>query len=181
MPWSEEKKALVEQAVGSSQYTSSDVSDFSDDESGQLKLSGYLVKKLPWAMSALTKVKKALDDAHTKSLNVKMVARRLHPMPSAKPRPIDGLEWAMRPEERATAMSHTLSPPTPAVSSHSTLSSTRTSFHGIRPPTPDSVQPSTTGSSSHSILTPAVTTPSDSVCDPLQQEVHLAASTLKQL
>lgn len=45
MPWSEEKKALVEQAVGSSQYTSSDESDFSDDENGQPKLSGYLVKK----------------------------------------------------------------------------------------------------------------------------------------
>ena len=167
MPWSEEKKALVEQAVGSSQYTSSDESDFSDDESGQLKLSGYLVKKLPWEMSAFTKVKKVLDDAHTKSLNVKMVARRLHPMPSARPWPIDGLEWAMRPEERATATSRTLSPPTPAISSHSTPSSTRTSFHGIGPPTPatppDSVQPSTTGSSSHSILTPAVTTPSDSV------------------
>ena len=118
-------------------------------------------------MSALTKVKKVLDDAHTKSLNVKMVARWLHPMPSAKPWPIDDLEWAMRPEERATATSCTLSPPTPAISSHSTPSSTRTSFHGIGPPTPatppDSVQPSTTGSSSHSILTPAVTTPSDSV------------------
>ena len=121
MPWSEEKKALVEQAVGSSQYTSSDESDFSDDENGQPKLSGYLVKKLPWERSALTKVKKALDDAHIKSLNVRarvnMVARRLHPMPSAKPRPIDGLDWAMRSEEPATATSRTFSPPTPAISS----------------------------------------------------------------
>ena len=58
MPWSEEKKALVEQAVGSSQYTSSDESDFSDDENGQPTLSGYLVKKLPRERSALTKVKK---------------------------------------------------------------------------------------------------------------------------
>ena len=166
MPWSEEKKALVEQAVGSSQYTSSDVSDFSDDESGQFKLSGYLVKKLPWEMSALKKVKKAPDDAHTKSLNVNMVARRLHPMPSTKPWPIDGLEWAMRSEEPATATSRTFSPPTPAISSHSTPSSTRNSFHGIRTPTPAtppySVQPSTTGSSSHSILTAAHATPSDS-------------------
>jgi len=93
MPWSEEKKSLVEQAVGSSQYTSSDKSDFSDDENGQPKLSGYLVKKLPWERSALTRVKKALDDAHVKSLNVQarvnMVARRLHPMPSTKPRPIE--------------------------------------------------------------------------------------------
>lgn len=170
MPWSEEKKALVEQAVGSSQYTSSDESDFSDDENGQPKLSGYLVKKLPWERSALTKVKKALDDAHIKSLNVRarvnMVARRLHPMPSTKPRPIDGLEWEMRSEEPATATSRTFSPPTPAISSHSTPSSTRNSFHSIRTPTPatppDSVQPSTTGSSSRSIPTAAHATLSDS-------------------
>ena len=44
-----------------------------------------------------------------------MVARRLHPMPSTKPRPIDGLEWAMRSEEPATATSRTFSPPTPAI------------------------------------------------------------------
>ncbi|XP_068742302.1 uncharacterized protein [Montipora capricornis] len=116
------------------------------------------------------KVKKALDDAHIKSLSVRarvnMVARRLHPMPSTKPRPIDGLEWAIRPEGPATATSRTFRPPTPAISSHSTPSSTRTSFHGICPPTPatppDSVQPSTTGRSSRSILTAAHATPSDS-------------------
>ena len=67
MPWSEEKNALVEQAVGSFQYTSSDESHFSDDENGQPKLSGYLVKKLPWERSALTKVEKALDDPHIKA------------------------------------------------------------------------------------------------------------------
>ena len=48
---------------------------------------------------------KVFDDAHIKSLNVRarvnMVARRLHPMPSSKPRPIDGLEWAMRPESKS--------------------------------------------------------------------------------
>ena len=44
-----------------------DESDFSDDENGQPKLSGHLVKKLPWERSALTKVKKALDDAHIKA------------------------------------------------------------------------------------------------------------------
>ena len=168
MSWSEEKKAMVEQAVGSSQYTSSDESDFSDDENGQPKLSGYLVKKLPWERSTLTRVKKALDDAHIKSLNVRarvnMVARRLHPMSSTKPRPIDGLGWAMRPEEPPTA---TFSSPTPVISSCSTPSSaTRTSFHGIRPPTPatpsGSVRPSTTGSSSHSSLTLTLATPSDS-------------------
>lgn len=83
---------------------------------------------------------KALDDAHIKSLNVRarvnMVARQLHPMNSTKPRTIDGLEWAMRPEEPATATSPTFSPPTPAISSHGTPSSaTKTPFHGIRPRT----------------------------------------------
>lgn len=118
----------------------------------------------------IDKSEKSSDDAHIKSLNVRarvnMVTRRLHPMPSTKPRPIDVLEWAMRREEPATATSHTFSPPTPAISSHSTPSSTRTSFHGILPPTPatppDSVQPSTTGSSSRSILNAAHATPSDS-------------------
>lgn len=168
MPWSEEKKAFVDQAVGSSQYTSSDESDFSNDENGQPKLSWCLVKKLPREGSALTKVKKALDDAHSKSLNVRarvnMVARRLHPMPSTKPRTVDGLAWAVRFEEPATATSSTFSPRTPARSSRSTPSSAkRTSFHGIRPPTPatpsDSARSSTAGSSSRSIHPQTPTTP----------------------
>lgn len=40
MPWSEETKAMVELAVGSLTYTSSDESDFSEDENGERYLTG---------------------------------------------------------------------------------------------------------------------------------------------
>ena len=63
MPWSEEKKVQIERAIGSIEYTSSDESDLSEGENGVQKLSGYLVKKIPWERSALAKVKRSLDDA----------------------------------------------------------------------------------------------------------------------
>ena len=69
MPWTEEKKAMVEVVIKSPTYTSSDESDFSEDENGESHLAGYLVKKFPWERSALTKAKKALDNAYMRSLN----------------------------------------------------------------------------------------------------------------
>ena len=62
LPWSEEKKTLLKPVVGSMEYTSSDESDFSEDENEGMQLSGYLVKRLPWERSSLAKVKKALDE-----------------------------------------------------------------------------------------------------------------------
>ena len=67
MPWTEEKKAIVEVVIKSPTYTISDESDFSDDEDGESHLAGYLVKKFPWKRSALTKAKKALDDEEPQS------------------------------------------------------------------------------------------------------------------
>ena len=60
MSWSEERKAAIELAVGSTSYTSSDESDFSEDKNGERVLSGHLVKKLPWERTTLTKAKKDL-------------------------------------------------------------------------------------------------------------------------
>lgn len=103
MPWSEDRKAAIKQAVGSTSYTSSDESDFSEDENGERVLSGYLVKKLPWERTTLTKAKKDLDDAYKKSLNprarVNLVTRRVHPRPSTRCPPTDVLEWAVRVQE----------------------------------------------------------------------------------
>ena len=62
MPWSEDKKVQIERAIGSLEYTSSDESDLSEGENGVQKLSGYLVKKIPWERSALTRVNRSLDD-----------------------------------------------------------------------------------------------------------------------
>ena len=56
MPWSLDKKAEIRNAIGMKEYTSSDQSDFSEDEEGNCRLSAYLVKKLPWERSALTNV-----------------------------------------------------------------------------------------------------------------------------
>lgn len=52
MPWFVEKKE-IEKAVGSMDYTSSDESDWSEDENGKSRHSGFLVKKLPWEQTCL--------------------------------------------------------------------------------------------------------------------------------
>lgn len=48
----------IQNAVGSMEYTSSDESDLSEDEDGNVIVSAYLVKKLPWERCTLTNVKK---------------------------------------------------------------------------------------------------------------------------
>ncbi|XP_073253174.1 uncharacterized protein [Porites lutea] len=133
MPWSNEKKAQVEEAVGSLAYTSSDESDFSEDESGQSKLSRYLVKRLPWERTSLTKAKRELNEAYSRSLESKrvhLVTRRPHPMPSTRRRPTEPLEWPVRAENPA---------PTPGTRPSSSTC-TRTPSH----PTPAVIPPTST-------------------------------------
>ena len=60
MPWSTEEKIEIQNAVGSMEYTSSDESDLSEDEDGNVIVSAYLVKKLPRERSTLTNVKENL-------------------------------------------------------------------------------------------------------------------------
>ena len=48
----------IQNAVDSMEYTSSDESDLSEDEDGNVIVSAYLVKKLPWERCTLTNVKK---------------------------------------------------------------------------------------------------------------------------
>ena len=69
MPWSVEKKKEIEKAVGSMDYTSSDESDWSEDENGESRHSGFLVKKLPWERTCLKNVKQSLDEAYMFGLN----------------------------------------------------------------------------------------------------------------
>ena len=100
MPWSETKKATIFKAM-TAQYTSSDESDLSEDENGVMQLKGYRVRKLPWERSALTTVKKSLDEAYLKTLHPRLRANILerspHPRPSTRGRPVDPLDWAVRP------------------------------------------------------------------------------------
>jgi len=71
---------LVEVVIKSPTYTSSDESDFSEDENGESHLAGYLVKRFSWERAALTKAKKALDDAYMRSdSHERFSARRLPP------------------------------------------------------------------------------------------------------
>ena len=58
MPWSTEEKMEIQNAVDSMEYTSSDESDLSEDEDGNVIVSAYLVKKLSWERSTLTNVRK---------------------------------------------------------------------------------------------------------------------------
>lgn len=109
MPWSEKKKCQVELAVGSPAYTSSDEANFSDDENGESRPCSYLIKKLPWERSTLTKVKRELDEAYIRSLKpgarVNLVTRRVHPRPTTRFPPTEALEWAVRVEEPTTSPS----------------------------------------------------------------------------
>ena len=105
MPWSESKKAAIYKAM-TVQYTSSDESDLSEDENGAMQLKGYQVKKLPWERSALTTVKKTLDEAYLKTLHPRLRAnileRSLHARPSTRSPPVDPLDWAVRPAATGT-------------------------------------------------------------------------------
>ena len=110
MPWSEEKKVQIERAIGSIEYTSSDESDLSEGENGVQKLSGYLVKKIPWERSALAKVKRSLDDAALERLTPRARAnflpRRGHTHQSDRQWPLDSLDWAVRPPPASTPASN---------------------------------------------------------------------------
>jgi len=64
--WTQQRAEAVK-AVLSLEYMSSDESDISEDEAGQI-LRGYKIKLLSWERSRLAKVKKDLDDAYYKSL-----------------------------------------------------------------------------------------------------------------
>ena len=60
MPWSTEEKIEIQKVIDSMEYTSSDESDLSEDEDGNVIVSAYLVKKLPRERSTLTNVKENL-------------------------------------------------------------------------------------------------------------------------
>ena len=60
MPWSTEEKTEIQKVIDSMEYTSSDESDLSEDEDGNVIVSAYLVKKLPRERSTLTNVKENL-------------------------------------------------------------------------------------------------------------------------
>lgn len=172
MPWTEEKKAMVEVVIKSPTYTSSDESDFSEDENGESHLAGYLVKKFPWERSALTKAKKALDDAYMRSLNprarVNLMRRDSHERFSARRLLPNGPEWAVRTEEAVptlrTAVTPSTHPPPVATASHRACPNT------IIPPTQS--EPST--HSRHSTMaTPSRSSHQRSVARPSQTN-HLS-------
>ena len=60
MPWSVEKKKEIEKAVGHMDYTSSDESDWSEDENGESRHAGFLLKKLPWERTCLKNAKQRM-------------------------------------------------------------------------------------------------------------------------
>ena len=166
MPWSEERKAAIELAVGSTSYTSSDESDFSEDENGERVLSGYLVKKLPWERTTLTKAKKVLDDAYKKSLNprarVNLVTRRVHPRPSTRCPPTNVLEWAVRVQEPTPSSgTRPAAAMTPSSSARLETISTHTPSPRIASPSPHTILPTSTATA-HSMRSPTMATPSRS-------------------
>ena len=92
MPWSVE----IKKAVGSMDYTSSGESDWSEDENGELRHSGSLVKKLPWERTSLENAKQCLDEAYMPGLNQRarqnLAIRRVHHLPSTRHPPTEPLE-----------------------------------------------------------------------------------------
>lgn len=77
---------------------SSDESGTEEDESGNITISGYLVKKLPWERQALTNLKKNLDKEYVRSLSDRsrraLLPRKSHPNLSTRPIP-EGPSWAV--------------------------------------------------------------------------------------
>ena len=136
MPWSTEEKKEIQNAIGSLEYTSSDESDLSEDEDGNVIVSAYLVKKLPWERSTLTNVKRKLDSSYIKNLNRKsranFVARKPHPSPSTRRPPFEGLGWAVRLPS-TTSTSHSSSTGSSASLTASTTT-TATENQGQHPP-----------------------------------------------
>ncbi|XP_031557250.1 uncharacterized protein LOC116293893 [Actinia tenebrosa] len=96
---SEDRKETIKKALILG-YTSSDESDLSEDENGDLKLKGYLVKKLPWERSALRKMKQELDGLHLRGLNPRVrgsfLSRRNHNELSSREYPNIVINWAVR-------------------------------------------------------------------------------------
>ena len=163
MPWSEERKARVELAVGSLAYTSSDESDLSDDENGTRRLSRYLIKRLPWERSTLAKAKRELDEAYIRSLNprarVNLVTRGVHPRPSTRSPPIAALEWAVRAEEPTTTTSSRLS------------TSTRTATPSLR------TRHLTSATPSYSTHPPTMVTPAICTHPPSSHSIQLSRTS----
>ena len=136
MPWSTEEKIEIQKVIGSLEYTSSGESDLSEDEDGNVIVSAYLVKKLPWERSALTNVKRKLDSSYIKNLTrqsrANFVARKPHPSSSTRRPPFEGLGWAVRlPSTTSTSHSSSTGSSAPLTASTTT---TATENQGQHPP-----------------------------------------------
>ena len=74
------------EAAGSMDYSSSDESDWPEDENGELRHSGFLVEKLPGERTCLKNAKQSLDEAYMHGLNQQarqnLAIRRIHHLPS---------------------------------------------------------------------------------------------------
>ena len=136
------------------EYTSSDESDLSEDEDGNVIVSAYLVKKLPWERSTMTNVKRKLDRSYIKNLKHKsranFVARKPHPSPSTRHPPFEGLGWAVRLPS-TTSTSHSSSTGSSAPLTASTTTTATVSISNRAPgTTPTSVRaPTTTAFQQH--------------------------------
>ena len=101
MDCTQEDRARIEDIL-KLDYTSSDESEYSEDEDGTLVLMGYKTKKLPWEKNSLTRVKKSLDVEYMESLPVRsrrgLLPRRVHSVPSSRQIPLNAPSWAARVE-----------------------------------------------------------------------------------
>ena len=152
--WTEETKAKA-RSVLIPNYTSSDESEYSEEEDGEQTntrqiLTKYLTKRLPWQRSTLTNIKEQLDKAYESTLSWHIrnarVPRGVHDRPSDRPIPEDPISWAVRQPTARALMPHNaaatissyndLVPSTPSASFDSTRSSSCMSTPSPRTPTP---------------------------------------------
>lgn len=96
------------EAILKPDYTSSDESEYSEDEDGTLALFGYKTKRLPWEKISLTKVKKSLDDEYVESLPLRsrrgLLPRRVHSVPSSSQLPLNAPSWPFYTKELGTRL-----------------------------------------------------------------------------
>ena len=97
MQWSDSVKSEAREVLVP-EYTSSDESEFSEDD-GDVAVSRYRVKHLPWETTRLANLKKDLDRVHISGLSKRNKMARLprvrqNVIGSSRPVPDDPIVWA---------------------------------------------------------------------------------------
>lgn len=102
---SDELKAKIT-SVLTKEYMSSDESEASEDEGGNLFITGYATKSIPWEKPNLTNLKRKLDMKYLQLLPERsrkgILERKMHSLPSNRAIPTNPPKWAVNTTMHST-------------------------------------------------------------------------------